>query len=285
MKCADFLSVLSAYIDGEIDRRTAKLAKEHLLKCASCRKAHKDMEALVQTVRSIDVPVPEHLADEVLAAVRKNAAAEKRQFRLPGFLTSWPMYSALAACLLLFTVFHAAPQHPVQNESLVYTGAETPSAPSESPVPATETAFSAAKNTRIMPGAKAAPAAESTPYLYAADVSAPYASVDTLARYRITFVAEDAAAKALFESAKGGGENAVITALSNAGYTVKTEIAIIEDCTAAYNALCEEANALSARAAEGDENARAAIAQKEGEMQAMREKCEKPELDFALAQQ
>ncbi len=278
MKCVDFLSGLSAYIDGETDSRTARKAREHLLKCASCQKAHAKMQALIASVRTLDVPVPENLADDVLAAVRESAAAEKKAFRPRRVLPSWSMYSALAACLLLFTVFTASHRYPVQNASLPPAVAEEPAADT---APTTYT--TTAKNDRMMPGSKAAPAmetalGESEAFQYVTDANQAYEPVSSLSRRRITIVAEDAAAEAVFDAAKKEGLNAVIDALSAAGYTFRTEVTVLEDCTAAYNALCEEANSLSARLAEGDESARDALAKKEAELESLKS----PETAFAL---
>ncbi len=124
MNCKEFLSVHSQYIDGNLDKDTAKQVSAHLKECPACQRIHAEEKALVQVLHSLDdVPVPENLAENILAAVKQGPKKEKKVFQLPRFFRSWQPYSLAAACMLIFTMMYSRTDHKLTmlNNTNVYT--------------------------------------------------------------------------------------------------------------------------------------------------------------------
>ncbi len=264
MTCFEFLSVLHDYIDGETDPKTEKQIKEHAANCASCRKALKEMEAVKAAVGAAgDIPVPENIAEDVLGAIQNEIEGGRQRFHLPAFFTSWPMYVSIAACLILFFVLKDSYQR--QFESYIYTE-------ENGAVALTETTDIA--KSRITDGAAA--------YEYSADKASPYVPAVSLQKHTITFRVSDAAAENVFNSARQGGTDAVIRALTEGNFAFSIEYSMQKDLTADYNKLAEEANALFIRLSEGDSNAAVALSQKEAQMLTISNDCAAPELKLVI---
>ncbi len=259
MNCSAFLTVLHDYIDGETDPKTEKEIKEHLSGCAACRKICHEAEALKNiTKKAGDIPVPENLAEDVLGAIQKEIEEGKPRFRLPSFFTSWPMYVTVAACLILFFVLKDSYQR--QFESYVYTQ-------ENGAVALTET--TALKNRMADHAAFEAS-------------SSPYAFAVSLQKRTVTFTVADRAAENVFNSARSGGTDAVIRALTEGNFAFSIEYSVQKDWTADYNKLAEEATALFIRLSEGDANAAVALSQKEAQMLSISNDCATPELSLVI---
>lgn len=265
MKCSDFLSVLYDYIDGETDRQTEKQIKEHLSECEACNKAYQEAKALKDAVRKTgDIPVPDTMAEDALQAIQNEIEEGKVRFRLPAFLSSWPLYVSLAACLVLFFVLKDNQQR--QMESYVYS-------PESGAVAVTESTAHTA-NARIVTDGDGKAAKEA--------IVSPYSPISSLVKRTITFTASDKAAEATFNAAKGGGTDAVIRVLTEKGFAFSVETSVSKDCTAEYNALIEECTALYIRIAEGDANAEKDLTQKEAQLSALKTSCSKPDLKLVI---
>lgn len=261
MKCPDFLSVLHNFIDGETDLQTEKQIKEHAANCPSCRKALKEMEAVKAAVKNAgDIPVPENMAEEVLGAIQNEIENGKARFRLPAFLTAWPMYVAVAACLILFFVLKDSYRR--QFESYIYTE---------------ENGAVALTETTDM--AKSRMADKSAVYEYTAS---PYAPAVSLQKHTVTFKVADEAAENAFNSARGNGTDAVIRALTEGNFAFSIEYGVEKDMTADYNKLAEEATALFIKLSEGDSNAAVALSQKEAQMNTIKNDCAAVELKLVI---
>lgn len=136
MNCKEFLSIQSRYIDGDLEKDAAKKASAHLAECPACHRMHAEMEALVKTLHTMDeVPVPENLTENILAAVKQGPKKEKQVFQLPRFFRSWQLYSVAAACMLIFTVLYSqtGDRLTMTNDAYVYTVA--PHAPQKASLP------------------------------------------------------------------------------------------------------------------------------------------------------
>ena len=78
--CDEFAALLDPYIDGELSPKEAARVREHLRTCGGCR-------AYVQAALAMrdafpeaeDTPVPDGFAEGVMAAIRANAAPQKRR--------------------------------------------------------------------------------------------------------------------------------------------------------------------------------------------------------------
>ncbi len=124
MNCKEVLALQTEYIDGELPENEAQKIRSHLKTCQSCRQEFVAMENLLHTLHNLDdIAVPENLADEVIAAVKRGPETEKRVFVLPRFLRSWQTYSVAAACILLFTAVSTDINHraALTNTAYIYT--------------------------------------------------------------------------------------------------------------------------------------------------------------------
>ncbi len=68
--CAEALSVLEAWREGDLDATQALLMEDHLLWCDSCAEAFAQAEQLTRTLRTIPVLTPPAVIGERLAAAR-----------------------------------------------------------------------------------------------------------------------------------------------------------------------------------------------------------------------
>lgn len=124
MNCKEVLALQTEYIDGELPENEAQKIRFHLKTCDTCRGEFTTMEELLHALHNLDdIPVPENLADEVIAAVKRGLEKEKRFFVLPRFLRSWQTYSVAAACILLFTAVSTDINHhaAMTNTAYIYT--------------------------------------------------------------------------------------------------------------------------------------------------------------------
>lgn len=108
-----------------------------------------------------------------------------------------------------------------------------------------------------------------------------YPTVGSLVKRSITFVVDDLAADAVFQSAKGGGVSAVRNAFYANGISFSTRESVIEEYAGQYNALANEANSLAQKIADGNTSLSAQLSAKEREMQDLKNLCASPALRIA----
>ncbi len=97
-KCAD---LISAYIDGELDKASSQAVKEHLDSCTECEQLYRDLSALSETASLFaDVAVPDELISRVMSSVGNSKLTVHKTIVIPAWVTNWKVYSSVAACLL-----------------------------------------------------------------------------------------------------------------------------------------------------------------------------------------
>jgi len=97
-KCAD---LISAYIDGELDKASSQAVKEHLDSCTECEQLYRDLSALSETASLFaDVAVPDELISRVMSSVGNSKPTVHKTIVIPAWVTNWKVYSSVAACLL-----------------------------------------------------------------------------------------------------------------------------------------------------------------------------------------
>ena len=113
MKCDEARSLLDAYLDHELADQDRRRVKTHLEGCAACAAAEARLAELIDTVRGAACfQPPDHLARQVHARLRHEAAAE-RPAALPaeGTLRWWlsigaaAIASAAISAWLMLTLF------------------------------------------------------------------------------------------------------------------------------------------------------------------------------------
>lgn len=89
MECQEVRQQLSAWLDDELDAATGAALTAHLGSCEACRREWRQLTALESALGHLVAPVPQGLAEKVLAQVKP---PRRRQ---------WWQSVALAACLVL----------------------------------------------------------------------------------------------------------------------------------------------------------------------------------------
>ena len=89
MECQEVRQQFSALLDDELDTATGALLAAHVAGCEACRREWRQLTALESALGQLAAPVPQGLAEKVLAQVRP---PQRRQ---------WWQSIALAACLVL----------------------------------------------------------------------------------------------------------------------------------------------------------------------------------------
>jgi len=72
MKCQRIKKLLNPYIDGTLDKDTAKQVEEHLRTCSVCQEEQRSLEKAFSFLNSVKpVPVPGNLTQNIMAKVSK----------------------------------------------------------------------------------------------------------------------------------------------------------------------------------------------------------------------
>ena len=78
--CEDYAALLDAFVDGECTEREAARVRAHLTECPGCRAYVADAFAIRDAFPTVEeTAVPEGLADAVCAAVRAQAAPQRKK--------------------------------------------------------------------------------------------------------------------------------------------------------------------------------------------------------------
>ena len=99
MNCNDTAMLISAYADGEADRRQTTSIRQHLAACPRCAAKHDELAALRARIRA-EVPryaAPPSLRASVLASIDTAKRSEPTRIRL-GDRWRWLTGGALAGC-------------------------------------------------------------------------------------------------------------------------------------------------------------------------------------------
>lgn len=105
MSCQRVVSMLSAYIDGEVHGQDANLVKQHLEQCASCAQELKVLQRTTEVLRAVpEVEPPASLMEQIEAATVKRVGLLARLQRafdyMPGY-TRWAAGTVAAAAVLM----------------------------------------------------------------------------------------------------------------------------------------------------------------------------------------
>ena len=116
MDCNESLSLMTAYIDGELDTSSAVLCAAHIEHCAACGESWQQMRELKASVKQHAQfhRAPEHLRQRILAALPKAEVKPKKQSQLqPQSRWAWlnlGLTGAMAtACALMLTLYVQMP--------------------------------------------------------------------------------------------------------------------------------------------------------------------------------
>lgn len=142
MSCREILSMLSAYIDGEVREADADMIREHLAQCASCAREFSLLQRTAGVLASVpEVEPPAYLLEEIEAATVKRPGFRKRLraaleplMRAPAY-ARWAAVTAAAGVLIAVFVFQPGMErhplfglHPPSSETI----ATQPGAPEDS---------------------------------------------------------------------------------------------------------------------------------------------------------
>lgn len=96
--CEEYAALLDAWFDGECTPEEAEQVRSHIAACPGCR-AYLNQLALLRDAfpDREDTEVPEGFADGVMAAIRADAAPQKRPHR-------WKPLVSMAACLAVIVL-------------------------------------------------------------------------------------------------------------------------------------------------------------------------------------
>jgi anti-sigma factor RsiW len=95
IECKSALPLIEPYLDGELDASQMAEIRVHLNGCPNCTAAHQRLSDLSANLRTLRYPVPGHLQDRIVSAVR-SAAQTQPPARFPQ-AKAW----AIAASTLL----------------------------------------------------------------------------------------------------------------------------------------------------------------------------------------
>ncbi|RKD33169.1 zf-HC2 domain-containing protein [Thermohalobacter berrensis] len=101
MDCKEFNENLSLYIDNELTMEKKEDFEAHLQHCQQCKKEYESMKLIVESLGSFkQVELPKNYKSELrrkLKNQRSRRTDNKKKI-------NWRLYSALAACILIFIV-------------------------------------------------------------------------------------------------------------------------------------------------------------------------------------
>ena len=103
MKCREIESLLSAYLDRELNDDQMQTVTDHLQDCAACRRQHQSLQKVDQQLAGLSVPPG--LADRIHTACVSESAAgatttPSRSIANPSRY-AWMMVVAIAASIVL----------------------------------------------------------------------------------------------------------------------------------------------------------------------------------------
>jgi len=107
--CLRYRNRLGAYLDGELNLKQRKAVAAHTTKCTACRAVLDDLRRLAPVMHALEVPpVPEGLADHVMALAARTRAARPQRSVTWSPLERWRVMSVplrLAACTTVLLAF------------------------------------------------------------------------------------------------------------------------------------------------------------------------------------
>jgi len=116
MDCNESQSLMTAYIDGELDSSHAVLCGAHIENCAACREAYQQMRSVRATARKHAAfhPAPEHLRQRILTSLRQQQPQPVQQKKATSkWPWSWMNFgfagTAAMACVFMLSVYLQAP--------------------------------------------------------------------------------------------------------------------------------------------------------------------------------
>jgi negative regulator of sigma E activity len=106
MKCYRIKKLLSEYIDGTLDKKTATVVEKHLENCRNCRREYIFLHNLVEDLRSMErLEAPMDFVIKVRERIDTSSRAKKSPqhlfFPLPGWVPKGLIATAAAAALAL----------------------------------------------------------------------------------------------------------------------------------------------------------------------------------------
>lgn len=103
MDCNESQSLMTAYIDGELEPSSVILLRTHLDTCAECTEAYRQMRGVQETVKTHAAyhAAPSHLQHRIRAALPRPAPRAKKFANLPW---TWINFGVAAACSVAFAV-------------------------------------------------------------------------------------------------------------------------------------------------------------------------------------
>ncbi len=127
MSCNDYIIWISGHIDGTNPKKDEQQLQAHLAGCPHCRKVLEDMKANESVLKEECLTPPPAISRNVMAAVRKDAAAKKKA-RFRNYFVSVAAAAAVL-CLILLSSFRV-PEVPTAGPEArtvdVPTGAAMP---------------------------------------------------------------------------------------------------------------------------------------------------------------
>jgi anti-sigma factor RsiW len=127
MDCNESQSLMTAYIDGELDSSHAVLCGAHIENCAACDETYRQMRDVRSTVRQHAVfhPAPAHLRQRILASLpQPSVPAVPQKKTASKWSWSWLNFgfagTAAMACAFMMSVYLQAPslQDRIEDEVL-----------------------------------------------------------------------------------------------------------------------------------------------------------------------
>ena len=116
MDCNESQSLMTAYIDGELDSSHAVLCGAHIEGCAACGEAYQQMRDVRSAVREHATfhPAPEHLRQRILASLPQQQAQPVQPKKSASkWSWSWMNFgfagTAAMACVFMLSVYLQAP--------------------------------------------------------------------------------------------------------------------------------------------------------------------------------
>ncbi|HEY8099508.1 MAG TPA: anti-sigma factor [Burkholderiaceae bacterium] len=103
MECNESQDLMSAYLDGELDRSTATQYAAHLAACAACNRRYEELMRLRSTLKfnAASYKVPDHLRHRILNDLNANKVRPKK---FGNISWAWINFGVAAACSFAFAL-------------------------------------------------------------------------------------------------------------------------------------------------------------------------------------
>ena len=99
MTCEEALVLISGHLDGENTEQEEAQLQAHLEVCPSCREILEALSQTDQEIQNLEVDPPAHFCEDVMAAIRAEAAPVRKKKR-----PIWPILTTAAAAALLLAI-------------------------------------------------------------------------------------------------------------------------------------------------------------------------------------